>query len=127
MYTSQADGECYAADPKNLSTYEDPPGAPEPTTGPCFVTAAATVSIVAGSFTLPLADAVVAARYVGDPAGNLAEGNIQGFVSSADADATMVDTPLGAMALSDLLREEDMDGDGWMFHIAFTAVPVDYE
>jgi hypothetical protein len=127
-YTNTADGECLAADPLNLSTYDDPPGAPTPTNGPCFVTDATDVAIQTSDFTLPMSEAVVAAQYVGDPAGNLVDGNIQGFLSLGDAQTTQVDTPLGQMFIADLLREEDMDdeGAGWWFHIHFTAETVDW-
>ncbi|MEM6296733.1 MAG: hypothetical protein AAGA54_36035, partial [Myxococcota bacterium] len=91
MYTVVADGECYAADPANLSMYDQPPGAPEATTGPCFSSAIGSVTIAAGSFTLPLENATVAAQFVGDPAGNLVSGNIEGFVSQQTADMVMVD------------------------------------
>jgi hypothetical protein len=126
MYTTMAERECYAADPANLSMYNDPPAAPTPTTGPCFSSSLGSVSIAADSFTLPLENAVVAARYVGDPASNLVEGNIEGFISTATADMVMVDTPIGEQPLSSALQAEDMDGDGWVFHIAFTAVPAEW-
>jgi len=119
-YTSSAD-ECYAADPQNLSGATVPP-----TTGPCFVAEYDAVTIVAGLFALPMQDVQVAATYVGDPAGNLINGNIQGFVSTADADAVMVETDLFTGPLSDLLNDADQDGDGWVFHLSFTAVPTEW-
>lgn len=128
-YTSQVDGTCQEADPANLTPGYDP--TPQATTGPCFVTSMANVSITTAQFSLPITNATLAARYVGDPAGNLVEGSIIGFVTQADADAAILaDTVpvFGGMPVSVLLKEEDKDmpGDGWMFHIDFTAIPADY-
>lgn len=127
--TEAANDTCLEADPVNLSEYDDPPGPPTPTAGPCFVSGSVDVVIEAGSFSLPLSMATVAAQYDGDPAATLVEGNIQGFLTQADAEATIVDVPLlGPTPLADLLREEDMDEDmtGWWMHIAFTAEPVEW-
>lgn len=127
--TEATDESCLTADPTVLSEYNNPPGPPDPTMGPCFVTGAVDVEIQAGSFSLPLSDAVVAAQYAGgDPAATLVEGNIQGFLSVEDAENTEVDTVISTMTLAALLRDQDMDEDdtGWWMHIAFTAEPVDY-
>lgn len=131
MYTVTGDGECYAADAGNLSVYDEPPGAPTPTTGPCFRSDIGTVTIAAGTFTLPLQDAVVAAQFMGDPADGLIEGNIEGFVSTATADGIQIETgnPIIPMiALGALLQEEDQDegGTGWVFHISFTATAAEW-
>ncbi len=125
-YTATAEGECYAAAAENLTDYDDPPASPTPTTGPCFVTAPTDVSIVAGAVELPLSNALVAAQFVGDPAGNIVEGNLEGFISRSDAEATEVSTPLGDFQLDSFLDDDDADGDGWVFHIAFTAEAVDW-
>ncbi len=113
--------ECYAADPANLSG-----GTVTPTAGPCFLVEYEAVTIVAGLFALPMTDVQVAATYVGDPAGNLVNGNIQGFVSAADAAAVNVETDVFTGPLTDLLDEADQDGDGWIFHLSFTAVPTEW-
>lgn len=131
MYTVTGDGECYAADDGNLSVYQEPPGAPTPTTGPCFRSDIGTVTIAAGSFTLPLQDAVVAAQFMGDPADGLIEGNIQGFVSTATADGIQIETGndlIPMIALGAVLQDEDQDegGTGWVFHIAFTATAAEW-
>ncbi|MGH1340280.1 MAG: hypothetical protein ACRBN8_01920 [Nannocystales bacterium] len=125
-YTSSAEGECYAATPSNLSDYDDPPAAPTPTTGPCFITAPTDVSIIAGAVELPLSNALVSARFVGDPADNIVEGNLEGFISMQDAEETEVSTPLGDFQLDRFLDDDDADGAGWVFHIAFTAEAVDW-
>ena len=77
-------------------------------------------------FALPMTDVQVAATYVGDPAGNLVNGNIQGFVSATDAAAVNVETDIFTGPLTDLLDEADQDGDGWIFHLSFTAVPTEW-
>jgi hypothetical protein len=128
-YTNIAAGPCLAPNPAELSVYDDPPTQPEPTPGPCFESAPAAVVLQTMTFSLPLTDARVSATYVGDPAGNLVTGNIQGFLTLEDAQATEVDVPiLGVMPIADLLREEDMDmdGAGWRMHVSFTAEVVEW-
>jgi hypothetical protein len=128
-YTSQAMGTCQEADPANLTPGYDP--APQSTTGPCFLTVGADVSITTAMFSLPITNATLAARFVGDPAGNLVEGSIIGFVTQEDADAAIIDESVmfvGGMPVSALLKDSDQDmgGTGWMFHIDFTAIPAEY-
>lgn len=113
--------ECYTADPGNLSG-----GTVTPTAGPCFLAEYDAVTIVAGLFALPMTDVQVAATYVGDPAGNLVNGNIQGFVAAADAAAVNVESGFFTGPLTELLDEADQDGDGWIFHLSFTAVPTEW-
>lgn len=126
-YISQAAGFCQEANPANLPPGYDPP--PGSTSGPCFVSAAAAVTIATSSFSLPLENATVAARYVGDPAGNLVEGTLIGWVSNEAADSALLaeDLPVvGGQPLSAVLPEEARDDNdtGWWFHIAFTAIPA---
>ncbi len=126
-YTVMEAGTCLMPEPGNINPMHDPPA---PTTsGPCFVTDAQDVIIVAGSFSLPLADARIAAQFVGDPAGNLVSGSIQGFVSQADADATEVDVPglPVTIPLSMLLCNDDLDAGGWFMHLEFTAIEANWE
>ena len=120
-YTSSS-GQCYAADPGNLS------GAMIPATeGPCFLAESDSITIRAGLFDLPLENVRVAATYVGDPAGNLVSGNIEGLVTTASADEVVVEVEgLYDGPLSGLLSEEDQDGGGWVFHLSFTAVPTEW-
>ena len=68
----------------------------------------------------------MAGTYVGDPAGNLVGGNIEGFVSTTDAAAITVDFMGQEIPLVDLLRAEDQDGDGWVFHLSYTAVETEW-
>ncbi len=116
--------ECYAADPANLSGADI-----TPTAGPCFLAEYDSVTIAAGLFALPLEDVQVAATYVGDPAGNLISGNIQGFVTNEVAAVTEVTLPgQDPRPLVDLLNDADADagGTGWVFHLSFTAVPTEW-
>lgn len=124
-YSSLAAGTCQEADPTNLSAEYTP--APGATTGPCFVSGAASVTIATSNFSLPLADATVAAQYVGDPAANLVSGTVIGFVTLAAAQAAVVDgtgLPVDGSPVSDLLEDSAMDegGTGWWLHMDFTAV-----
>ena len=129
-FTSSAAGPCQEADPANLNPdYTPALGA---TTGPCFVTAPSSVTIATTSFSLPLEMATVAARYVGDPAGNLVEGTIIGFVTIAAADAAIVSgtgiAGIDGSPVSGLLQDDAMDegGTGWWFHMEFTAVAAEW-
>jgi hypothetical protein len=122
--------ECYAPDPDELSTYDDPPSSPSPTMGPCFVTQPFDVTLITPAFTMPLSSATVAARYAGDPADELLQGNVRGFISESVASTVMLNSAVfNNTSLADVLRAEDMDQNatGWMFHVSFTAVPVDYD
>ncbi|MCR9166432.1 MAG: hypothetical protein ACE37F_34990 [Nannocystaceae bacterium] len=121
-YSSSAD-ECYAADPANVSSADVPP-----TAGPCFISEYPTLTIQAGLFELPLQDVRIAASYVGEPAGNLINGNLEGFVTIEVAESTQVETELFTGPLSDLLDLADADNDetGWVFHMNFTAVETEW-
>lgn len=126
-YTSSAAGPCQEPNPANLTPEYTP--APGSTTGPCFASAMTNVVIATSSFSLPLENATVAARYVGDPAGNLVEGTIIGFVTIAAAEAAIVDGTgelIDGQSVAQLLPDSAMDeGDtGWWLHMEFTAVPA---
>lgn len=120
-YTVMGDGVCLAPDPANV---EPGTGDAGTTMGSCFVTETIDAQVVTSAVALPLTDAVIAAQFVGEPAGNLVSGTIQGFLSRADAENTMVEA-LGMMIpLDGLLCAEQMDGDGWWMHLNFTALPT---
>lgn len=127
-YTTSVAGPCYEPTEGNLSQYGMPPEGPTATDGPCFSAQFDSVGILAGDFILPMTDVTLSATYVGVPAGNLIGGNIEGFISQAAAEATTVPVPGGDRQLSELLMPEDGDpmGDGWIFHLNFTALPVDW-
>jgi hypothetical protein len=125
MYTVTSTGPCMTPVAEELSDYPVAPEPPTGTPGPCFQSAPSEFSLRTPFFTVPMTDVLVGAQMIGDPADSLMFGNIHGFVSSADADATMVISPMtGALPMSDLLDPDDMDGDGWRLHFAFQAVPT---
>jgi hypothetical protein len=89
-----------------------------------------------------LHDAQIAAKFNADPATTLSNGLVRGFLSEADADATIIppSNPLiGSQPLSSLLpggsgncephSDKDVDGDtvGWWFYFNFTAARVGLE
>jgi hypothetical protein len=94
------------------------------------------VEIVTTSFTLPLGDAEVAAQFVGDPANDLVQGTLRGFLSTADAESIVLPMDIqmqtGAMVIAELLPggngncagHDDTDGDGWWFYVDFAASRV---
>jgi cysteine-rich repeat protein len=104
------------------------------TSAPCFVSTNATVSLDLAGTTITLRDAQVAATYVGNPAMTMTNGLLRGFITEADADATVVAVPLlGDMPLSRLLpggtgscsthddRDTNMGMSGWWFYLNFPA------
>jgi hypothetical protein len=124
MYQMTGVGPCLTPIAEELSDYPVPPEPPTGTPGPCFTSGPSLFTLRNQLMALPMSNVQVAAQLIGDPAENLAQGNIQGFLSAADADLTMVTLPVvGTMPISDLLDPDDMDGDGWRMYFAFTAVP----
>jgi cysteine-rich repeat protein len=118
---------------------------------PCFESAAGvTLTILLNGITLPMHDARVAATYSGNPASQLVNGLIRGFVTEADANALILPANLGPLSghpLSFALPggsppapeqpncensdHSDMDTGpdgqrGWYFYLNFTAAPVSY-
>lgn len=120
-YGSFADGVCQEPNADVLSNGNEP----GTTTAPCFVTSPGEVLIQVGdSFGLPLTMTTVAARYVGDPAGNLVEGTIQGYLTQEAAMQAVLgpDVPIAPEEpVATLLCADQQDGDGWWMHIDFTA------
>jgi hypothetical protein len=109
----------------------------------CFSTAEATLELDLGGIVIPLNNAQIAASYLGDPALALRDGLILGFISEADADATILPPKLpliGGQPLSSLLpggasacaphddRDVGPDGFtlGWWFYLNFAAQRVTY-
>ncbi|HRI07573.1 MAG TPA: hypothetical protein PKW35_07135 [Nannocystaceae bacterium] len=133
-------GNCLDPNPGELSSemYSPQPGS---TTGPCFAGGPLSFTLDLGDFQLAFADATIAAKYVGDPASGMVEGNIHGFISETVADSTTLpmDIPvLGGKPISELLPggknncakhdDRDLNGDvsGWWFYIEFEAARVPY-
>lgn len=124
VYTAMAMGTCLEPDPALSDPSLGDPA--ESTTGPCFVTDAISATVVTSTVSIPLTDARMAARFVGDPAGNLVEGTIQGFLSDADAAATNVEVMGISLPLDSLLCDAHNDGGGWRMHMSFTALTTDW-
>jgi cysteine-rich repeat protein len=85
--TNMSTGTCLAPVPGTTRPYSP---AITSTTAPCFVTSPVTVTINLSGIPITLHDAQVAARYVGNPATSMANGLLRGFISEADANATII-------------------------------------
>ena len=112
------------------------------TTAPaCFASDAVTLVLGLAGIPVTLRDARVAATWVGDPATQLVNGLISGFVSEADANAVILPASLplvGGQPLSALLpggggncaphSDKDVNNGvvGWWFYFNFPAARVYY-
>jgi hypothetical protein len=127
--TNEGSSTCLEALPGTTSGY-DPAVVAVP--APCFVSDAVDVEVPLGTFLLPLKAAQISATYSGTPATSLVTGLLRGYITEADADATIVPAPfIGDTPLSELLVPEDMDtgpnGEtGWWIYIGIEAQLVDY-
>src|SRR5262249_62085589 len=111
-------------------------------TGPCFVSDGHDIVIQLQGVNLTLHSAHIAATYNASPATGLTNGLIRGFVTQADADATIIPlpAPIGNTPLAKLLpggtgscaSYSDMDTGparttkGWYFYLNFTGVKDPY-
>lgn len=110
-----------------------------PSGAPCFVSPAGTLTLDLGGIPLTLRDARIAATFVGNPATNLANGLLSGFISETDANSTILPSVLpliGGQPLSALLpggngncaafNDKDVNNGvmGWWFYLNFTAPAV---
>lgn len=128
MYLVDGVGPCFTPNPDEISNYDDPPEPPTPTLGPCFASLPTELPFILDTmpFDMPLTEFTVSATFQNNPA-TMLFGNITGMLSQDDAEANMIYVPSvgAAVPLSDLLREQDMEGTaGWRIHIAFSAVPT---
>jgi len=111
------------------------------TTPACFASDAVTLVLGLAGIPVTLRDARVAATWVGDPATQLVNGLISGFVSEADANAVILPASLplvGGQPLSTLLpggggncashSDKDLNNGvtGWWFYFNFPAARVYY-
>jgi cysteine-rich repeat protein len=134
--TNMTAGQCLTFIPNTVRPYTP---AITSTTAPCFVTNPVTVTIDIGGIPITLRDARIAARYVGNPATSMANGLLLGFISEADANATIIPSsfPLvGGQPLSSLLAggngacpsfsDKDVNNGvmGWWFYLNFPATRV---
>jgi cysteine-rich repeat protein len=104
--------------------------------GPCFVSDPRDLAISLAGVTITLKNAQVAGTYNATPATGMTTGLLRGFISEADANATIIPLPfLGDTPLSRLLpggsgncssysdKDTAPDGTvGWYFYLNFTAV-----
>ncbi|MGE5319217.1 MAG: hypothetical protein ACM3KD_03455 [Hyphomicrobiaceae bacterium] len=141
-YANQSSGVCLTplagtTGPNNSGSYS-----PAITTSaaPCFSTTPVTVTFPFGVFTIPLQNVRASATYVGDPAGQLIDGLMFGFLSETDADAILLPSTLpliGGQPLSKQLpggsgscaahTAKDigpLGQPGWYFYLNYTAHQV---
>lgn len=138
-FQTQGAGTCLAplggtTGPNNIGSYT-PAIATSP--APCFATIPVTISFPFGLFTIPLQNVQASATYVGDPANQVINGLLTGFLTEADADNTFLPMGIiliGGRPVSSLLpggtdccathTAKDMGpmGEpGWYFYLNFTA------
>lgn len=131
--TNQTTGTCLGILTGTVRPYSP---AVTTTSAPCFASNAATVSFNLAGVQITLQDARVAATYAGNPATSMVNGLLRGFISEADADATIFPAGLavvGGKPLSQFLRggtgscatgsDKDTHNGvvGWWFYLNFTA------
>jgi hypothetical protein len=134
--TNTATGTCLSPIAGTTSGYT--PGVTSPTDA-CFATSAGTLDLTLADIPITLTSTQVAAEYAGDPATGLVDGLLRGFISEAQADATVLPATLplvGGKSLSSLLAggtgncattsdKDVVDGvTGWWFYLNFTAQQV---
>lgn len=141
-YTNQASGTCLT--PQVGTTGPDNSGSYSPalvtSAAPCFATTPVTLSFSFGLFTIPLQDLRASATFVGNPADQLIDGLLIGFLSESDANTILLppELPLiGNQPVSILLpggagncaphtaKDFGPGGQpGWYFHLNFSAHEV---
>lgn len=127
---------CLAPLPGTVRPYSPAVAAPS---APCFVSPAGTLTLDLGGIPITLREVALSASFVGDPGDALANGLLRGFISEADADATILPPALplvGGRTLSSLLpggtgncaafSDKDMleGASGWWFYFNFPASRV---
>jgi len=142
-YSNQSSGVCGeplpgTSGPGNTGSYT--PGITN-SSAPCFGTTPATITFPLGLFDLPLQDVRASGTYVGDPANQLIDGLLVGFLSEADASNIFLpnDPNLALVGLAgqpitvalpggagNCSTHDDRDLGpggvlGWYFHLNFTA------
>jgi|GEM_PF-3654551 len=134
-YTNVTTGQCLGLLPNTTDGYT--PAITVPTDN-CFYAEPVNLSLSFAGTVVSFTNVQVAAEYVGNPATELQDGLIRGFLSLTDAQNTLVPLPIvGDTPLSDLLRgggncgmASDLDDGpgctqcGWWFYFNFHAVAV---
>ncbi len=112
------------------------------TGGPCFVSDPVNLTLNLNGVVVPLQDAQIGGKYLGNPPTQITEGLIRGFLSESVADSTMLppELPLiGGQSLASVLaggvgncsptdaRDLGPDGQtmGWWFYMNYTADAVE--
>jgi cysteine-rich repeat protein len=142
--TNMSSGTCLGVIPGTGSGYSPAIATASAAGGAsCFASDAETITIDISGILITLQDARIAARYSGSPATGLVNGIVRGFISEADADATVLPDSLpivGGQPLSSLLpggsgncasgddRDVGPDGStvGWYFYLNFAATARPY-
>ncbi len=143
--TNMAAGMCLAPVPGTVHV-APPPYSPAitSTSASCFVSAPVSLTITLSGIAVPLRDARLAATYSGNPAQTILNGLLIGFITEADANATLLPATLpliGGKPLSFLLPGGDPPGPdrncatfsdkdthngmmGWWFYLNYAAPRV---
>lgn len=133
--TNQASGSCLSILANTTHPYTP---AITQSSSPCFVSTQTTVTVALGGVNIVLHDAKIAATYVGNPASQVTNGLLRGFVTEAEANATIFPANLqvvGGKPFSSILpggmgncrpaNQSDKDVNngvsGWWFYLNFTA------
>ena len=133
--TNQATGTCLSILAGTTHPYTP---AITQSSSPCFVSTQTTVTVALGGVNIVLHDAKIAATYVGNPASQVTNGLLRGFVTEAEANATIFPMNLavvGGKPFSSILpggmgncrpaNQSDKDINngvsGWWFYLNFTA------
>ena len=108
-------------------------------TAPCFVTSPATLTLDLGFAALPLQSAQFGGTFVGNPVTTITNGLLRGFLTEADANATIIPASfplIGGKPLSSVLRggtgccatgtDKDVNNGvtGWWFYFNWTGKVV---
>ena len=136
--TQQTGGTCLSALAGTTHPYVP---AITASTSPCFVTNPFSLSMQVGGIPLPLSSVQIGGSFSGSPVDHLVNGLMRGFLSQADADATILPASfplLGGQPLSKMLAggtgacptysDKDVnDGvSGWWFYFNYVAAAVSY-
>lgn len=132
--TNQATGTCLTPIPGTRQPYSSP--AMNSPTGPCFSSTATTVQLSLSGVQITLHDARISATYAGSPATKLVNGLMYGFLTEADANATILPTSIavvGGKKFSEILRggtgncksgsDKDVNNgvSGWWIYLNYAA------
>jgi hypothetical protein len=138
-YTNQAVGTCLGTLAGTVRPYAPAVSTPS---APCFVTNPSTITLALAGTPVPLHDAQFGGTYVGTPPATIVNGLLRGFLTAADANATILPASIpliGGHTLASILRggagncssSSDMDthpslGQGWWVYANFPAVTVPF-